>query len=218
VLFTRPFDVDRFARDVCDFTVGQRRADLACDRDQREPPAWNPVLRERERPGEDGITGEDGTIGGGGSMSEGGPVSVDEATRPGRRTTLRRAVDIGFWLLLVSFLGWRFGPHLLVATGAGDAGAPAPPFAFTTLDGDTVTLEALAGKVVVVNSWATWCGPCRLEMPALESVWRERRDDGLVILGLSTDRTGAIRHRVVGYIPGPILRAGITRLLNEPPN
>jgi cytochrome oxidase Cu insertion factor (SCO1/SenC/PrrC family) len=41
------------------------------------------------------------------------------------------------------------------ATGAGDTGAPAPPFAFTTLDGDTVTLEALAGKVVVVNFWAT---------------------------------------------------------------
>jgi cytochrome c biogenesis protein CcmG/thiol:disulfide interchange protein DsbE len=57
-----------------------------------------------------------------------------------------------------------------------------------TLDGRTLSLDSLRGRVVLVNVWATWCLPCRAEMPLLEGTWRRHRDAGLVILGVSVDR------------------------------
>jgi len=99
-------------------------------------------------------------------------------------------LDIALWSLVLVLIGWRFGPQLLAATGAGDTAVPAPPFEVSTFDGDTISLAGLRGNVVLVNFWATWCPPCRLEIPALERVWRDRRADGLVILGLSMDYTG----------------------------
>jgi peroxiredoxin len=118
-----------------------------------------------------------------------GPVT---APAPGAAWRLvRRFIDVGFWLLLIGVLGWKLGPQLLSATGTGDTAIPAPAFEVTTFDGETVSLESLRGKVVLVNFWATWCPPCRQEMPSFERVWRDRRGDGLVILGVSTDRIGA---------------------------
>lgn len=50
-------------------------------------------------------------------------------------------------------------------------------------------LSDLRGKAVLLNFWATWCGPCRTEMPALERLWQERGRDGFVVLGLSDDES-----------------------------
>ncbi len=64
-------------------------------------------------------------------------------------------------------------------------GFTAPDFTLSLLDGGTVTLSALKGKVVLVNFWTSWCPPCRKEMPAIESVYRSYKDLGLVVIGLN---------------------------------
>jgi len=61
-----------------------------------------------------------------------------------------------------------------------------PDFTVTTLDGRTITADSLRGKVVVINFWATWCGPCRVEVPDLVALQEKYRDE-VVVLGLSTD-------------------------------
>ena len=66
-------------------------------------------------------------------------------------------------------------------------------------DGAAVSLEAFAGKLVLLNFWATWCTPCTVEMPTLEALWREYGGRGLVVVGVSVDR-GAPRAVLEPYI------------------
>jgi peroxiredoxin len=66
-------------------------------------------------------------------------------------------------------------------------------------DGAAVSLEAFADKLVLLNFWATWCTPCTVEMPSLESLWREYGEHGLVVIGVSVDR-GAPRAVLEPYI------------------
>jgi len=67
-------------------------------------------------------------------------------------------------------------------------GQRGPAFRLAMLTGEEVTLDTWKGKLVVLNFWATWCTPCTIEMPALEALWREYRDRGLVVVGVSVDR------------------------------
>lgn len=66
-------------------------------------------------------------------------------------------------------------------------------------DGAAVLLEDFTDKLVVLNFWATWCTPCTVEMPTLEALWREYREHGLVVIGVSVDR-GAPRAVLEPYI------------------
>ncbi len=82
-----------------------------------------------------------------------------------------------------------FAAVVLAATGAralGPGDVP-PPIAMSDLAGKKVDLEALGGKVVVVDFWASWCGPCRQEMPVLEALHRKYAEEGLVIVGINID-------------------------------
>jgi cytochrome c biogenesis protein CcmG, thiol:disulfide interchange protein DsbE len=64
----------------------------------------------------------------------------------------------------------------------------APALVVSELDGQTFDLGKLRGKVVLVNYWATWCAPCKKEMPILNSFYRRYHDRGLEIIGISADR------------------------------
>ncbi len=65
-------------------------------------------------------------------------------------------------------------------------GFTAPGFTLDSLAGERITLSDLRGKVVVLNLWASWCPPCRAEMPAMNAVYQKFRDQGLVVLGINT--------------------------------
>lgn len=68
------------------------------------------------------------------------------------------------------------------------AGEMAPNFTLTSLSGKEITLEKLRGKVVVLNLWATWCAPCRLEMPSMETLYEEfKGNKNFVLLAASQD-------------------------------
>lgn len=69
-------------------------------------------------------------------------------------------------------------------------GTPAPNFQLWDLDGNPISLSEYRGEVVLVNFWATWCGPCRVEMPAMEKLYREFNGKGFEILAVSTDPQG----------------------------
>jgi len=67
-------------------------------------------------------------------------------------------------------------------------GNPAPEYSARTLDGESLSLADLSGQVVVLNVWATWCGPCVREMPGLQVLHEDYADAGLVVVGASVDR------------------------------
>ena len=71
-------------------------------------------------------------------------------------------------------------------------GLPAPNFTFPGLDGKMVSLTDFKGEVVFVNIWATWCPPCREEMPSMEKLYRELKGNDFEILAVSIDASGAV--------------------------
>lgn len=79
-------------------------------------------------------------------------------------------------------------PAVGQAPAGPGAGAPAPVIEVTTTDGTPASLTALRGRVVLVNLSATWCAPCRAELPALTAIARRYADRGLTVIGLDVDR------------------------------
>jgi len=103
-----------------------------------------------------------------------------------------RIFDAALLLAVLGLFGWRAWPQVAAALGAGRTGDPAPALSVRTLRGDSLSLAGLRGRVVLVNFWATWCPPCRAEMPGFQAVYNEKKDSGLVVLGLSTDDDGPV--------------------------
>ncbi len=97
-------------------------------------------------------------------------------------------------MILFTFIGFL---NPLSATppspwdGEGIIGKKAPDFTLKDLNNNVFNLSSLRGKVVVLNFWATWCPPCRAEMPSLNNLYRELRSKGLEVVAISTDRSAS---------------------------
>lgn len=75
----------------------------------------------------------------------------------------------------------------MAMSGLAHAGEAASDFTLRDIDGVAVSLSELKGNVVVMSFWATWCGPCKEEMPHLQKMYGELKDKGLTVLSISTD-------------------------------
>lgn len=94
-------------------------------------------------------------------------------------------------LLAIAIAIWaapRLLPHLGALVDVRTGESLTPVYSTVSLDGALLASDSLRGKVVLVNIWATWCTPCRVEMPLLESTWNRHKADGLVLIGASVDR------------------------------
>jgi cytochrome c biogenesis protein CcmG, thiol:disulfide interchange protein DsbE len=101
----------------------------------------------------------------------------------------QRIVNILILLLGLIWIGISTVPASETTNGKTSApqkGFLAPDFSLVTLDGQTVTLSELRGKAVIVNFWASWCPPCKAEMPALDKVYSDYKDQDLVILAVNS--------------------------------
>ena len=79
--------------------------------------------------------------------------------------------------------------------------APAPDFTLKSLDGSNVKLSEYRGQVVMINFWASWCAPCRQEMPLLEDLYRRYSKLGFVILGVNVEQDQAQARALLQKIP-----------------
>jgi cytochrome c biogenesis protein CcmG/thiol:disulfide interchange protein DsbE len=99
----------------------------------------------------------------------------------------RRGLSIGSIVLLIgiALTAMVFGVALTRQNQGQPTAGPAPDWTITTFDGQEITLSELRGQVVVVNFWASWCGPCRVEAPDLQNVWERYREQGVVLVGIA---------------------------------
>jgi len=110
------------------------------------------------------------------------------------------------------------GVGLALTLGVLAQAAPAPGFTLETLSGGHVSLSDFGGQVVVIDFWATWCGPCKLELPHLQALSDDLGPRGVTVLTVSTDEASALGG-VKAYVRRshltlPVLRDGDSKVLS----
>lgn len=107
------------------------------------------------------------------------------------RTALRQHQSLLTVLILGAGLGWIWlsaAPEASIASSRpplARQGFSAPDFSLTSLDGATIRLADLRGKVVILNFWASWCNPCRTEMPAIERAYQQYQSQNITVLAVN---------------------------------
>lgn len=141
------------------------------------------------------------------------PTETSAPVSAPRSVMLWRLLFIGIPLLFLLFLGLRL---YQTNTSEQRAAGEAPPFTFTTFEGETISLADLRGKGVVLNFWASWCDPCRAEAELLELTWQQEKDRGIVFIGLDyLDQEPAAKAYLteyqISYPNGPDLQSDAAR-------
>jgi thiol-disulfide isomerase/thioredoxin len=116
--------------------------------------------------------------------------------------------------LIVGYRSVLVVAALTVVAAVAPAGEKRPALTAKALDGAPFSLAALRGKVVLVNFWASWCVPCRVEMPALDAYYRRHRGDGFAMLAIAMDAGGPVRklRQVSGGFAFPVARIDDVRM------
>ncbi len=124
-----------------------------------------------------------------------GPPQIDPAVTPVQPPPPRRNPMALLVVALVAAAMLYFGFHMARRSGTDHPagmgyGTPAPDFTLETLDGKSLSLSSLRGKAVLVNFWATWCGPCKIETPWLVQLQKQYGSQGLQVVGVAMDDSG----------------------------
>ncbi len=90
---------------------------------------------------------------------------------------------------------------LAVSVSAKEVSGPAPDFTLKSRSGENIKLSELRGEVVMINFWASWCGPCRQEMPLLDALYQRYQPMGFTILGVNVDENVDDAQRLLKEIP-----------------
>jgi len=122
----------------------------------------------------------------------------------------RARAGIRLVLLLVAAVLGVFAWKGRASYSPVDTGGRAPAYAAVSLDGDTVRLEDLRGRVVLLNVWATWCKPCVKEMPALQRLHQRLHPEGLSVVAVSVDNAALMLGDADGDVRGFVEEYGIT--------
>jgi peroxiredoxin len=101
------------------------------------------------------------------------------------KMNLDRILQIAMGVLVILLILAIYTPLHETLVQVGDS---APDFSIKTDDGRTLTRASFGGKVLILNFWATWCPPCREELPSLDALQRTLGPQGLVVLGVSVDK------------------------------
>jgi len=118
----------------------------------------------------------------------------------------------GFLFALLGLVGWGLARAQRGQVQSGQA----PNFTLTTFDNRQVSLKDLRGKVVILNFWASWCQPCRIEAAYLEQTWRKYKDKGVMFIGVDYVDTepnalAYIKEFYITYFNGPDLGTRISQ-------
>lgn len=108
-----------------------------------------------------------------------------------RRKLIAAALLIGFLVsyFLISTPAKFFGPQT-AKSDTPQTEAMAPDFTLTNMQGERVSLSQYRGKVVLLNFWASWCPPCRAEMPSMEKLYQRMKDSDFVLLAVNGEKNG----------------------------